>query len=482
MTPIEMNIILFTLVVFAFAAIGFSAMKKEHSARDYFHEESLSKNVVSLIATNITLGTGLVYLVTGAQHNGLIMLMVPIMTWLGYYLLATFLERATDVSARTGKNFLASLNDQISKETEKPSYFAKTISGSLVIVYILVLAFEIFASTKILTPFLFKVPSVSAEIWLSVIIFVITIVYTILGGIKAVFRVDFLQVPLVCLMIPIFLFTAIPDIPAGVTGILTYSLKLNGVVLTAVAIASINAIATQFYSILNWGAVSHVELKNQQRLLKWVGAGTGIVLTVFVLVGLLHPVEAGGQVWQAITQNYVMLASQTTIKAYVFCGILLMGMSSILLTTTDAVVITSIMFWYDNVSGGDSKKAEQDKSELKRIRAIGAVAFTLCFAVLMTINYWQPDPFYLLLSMAGGVSVFAPMIASAGWLSKHQESLRLFNDKVVFGFLGLFIIAGVASVIMLTLKSAFVGYIGISAFLVSSVYSIIIVLIASRER
>lgn len=484
MTPIEINIILFALVVIAFAVIGFSAMRQQRSAQEYFHHKSLPKNIVSLTATNITLGTGMVYLVTGAQHNGLLMLLIPVATWLGYYLLAAFLEKATDVSARTGKNFLASLNDQISKATGSPSHFARVVSGALVVVYLLVLAFEIFASTKVLAPFLFKEPNVSAEIWLSVIIFSVTIVYTILGGINAVFRVDFLQVPLVCLMIPVFLLTAVPDIGnlSGLAQRLATSMKTDGAVLTAVAIAAVSALSTQFYSLLNWGAVSHVEMKNQQRLLRWVGATTAIVLASFVLVGLLHPVGTDGQTWLAITHNYAALASQTSLKAYAFCGILLLGMSSILLTTTDAVVITSIMFWYDNVVGGDSTRAEQNASELRRIRSIGAAAFTLCFGVLMAVNYWQPDPFYLLLSMAGGVAVFAPMIAAAGWLSTREGTLRVFSNKVVYGFLGLFVGAGISSAVMLVRQSSLVGYVGITSFALSFIASCCLLGCASKER
>lgn len=482
MTPIDLNIVLFAVAVIAFAALGFSSLRQQKSAKDYFHNESVFKNVVSLTATNITLGTGLVYLVTGAQHNGLLMLLIPLMTLVGYFLLALFLEKATTVAARTGKNFLASINEQISDATGKMSPFAQTISGSLVIIYILVLAFEIFAATKVMAPFLFKAPTVSAEIWLSIIVFAITILYTIMGGITAVFRVDALQVPLVCLMLPIFIGTAIPDLgdPTLIMERLGSSLKLDVSILGAVAIAAVAAVTTQFYSLLNWGAVSHVELSNQQRLLKWVGVTTAVVLTVFVLIGLLHPVETGGQVWRDITNTYVALASQTTLQAYLFCGILLLGLSSILLTTTDAIVITSIMFWYDNISKGDSKNMKHDPLELRRIRRIGAVAFILCFAVLMTINYWQPDPFYLLLSMAGGVAVFAPMIAVAGWLSSKEKSLRVFSAKVIYGFFALFLSAGIVSIVMLIRKSPWLGYVGISAFAASLIYAATLVAISKK--
>lgn len=483
-SPIDLNLYLFGIVVIAFAAVGFSTSRKHSSVKDYFHDENLLKNVVSLTATNITLGTGLVYIVTGAQHNGLLMLLIPVMVWFGYYLQSIFLEKTTNVTVRTGKNFIASIDEQISLMTGVRSSFAHIVSGSLVIVFVLVLGFEIFASSKVIAPFLFKIPDVRAEIWLSVIIFSITILYTLLGGINAVFKVDFLQVPLILLFLPVFIITTIPELtnPGLLIERFGATIKLEGTILAAIAIAAINAITTQFYSLLNWGAVSHVELSNQKRLLRWVGVATAMILTVFVLVGLLHPIGPGEQVWQDITNTYSLLASQSDLRAYIFSGILLLGMASILLTTTDAVVITAIMFWYDNIAKGDSKSSKNDPGELKKIRIIGTVTFILCFGVLMTLNYFQPDPFYLLLSMAGGVVVFAPMIGTAGFLSSKGNSLRIFTPSVIYTYFGLFLIAGGLNVLMLIYNSPLVAYVGVSAFFLSLLYSLILLLKANRLR
>ena len=484
MTPLDINLYLFVLVVVIFAVIGFSAARREHSVKSYFHHESLSKNVVSLSATNITLGTGLIYLVTGAQHNGLLMLLIPVMVFLGYYLQAIFLEKATAVTVRSGKNFLASLDEEITLLTGVKSSFSSVVSGSLVVVFVLVLAFEIFASSKVIAPFLFKTPNVNAEIILSTVIFIITVLYTIIGGINATFKVDFIQVPLICIFLPVFIITTVPhlDHPALIIEKMRSTIKLGGPVLAAVAIASIGAISTQFYSILNWGAVSNVEVSNQQRLLKWVGGLSAVILAVFVTVGLLHPIGPGGQVWLDITETYSRLASQQNFSSYLLCGILLLGMASILLTTTDAVVITSIMFYYDNLAKGDSKNLANNPSELKRIRRIGAITFILCFALLMIINYWQPDPFYLLISMAGGVVVFAPMIVTAGFLSSRKNGLRIFTPSVVYAYFGLFLLAGAVNVFLLVKKSSLVGYIGVAAFSLSLVYSLLILLRVSKWR
>jgi len=264
MTPIELNLILFAIAIVAFAWVGFSSSRKEASANEYFHDSSLRKNVVSLTATNITLGTGVVYLISGAQQNGLLMLLPVLCVGAGYWLLAEFLERATVVSARTGKNYLASIDIEISRATGKPSHFAKAVSFSLVAVFVLLLAFEIFASAKVIAPFLFKTQSLSAEIFLTIVIFCITVLYALLGGVRAVFGVDILQVPLICLFLPTFVIAAIPEWnhPKDFVVQLSSTMKMDQAVLVGVSIACINSLATQFYSLLNWGAVSNVEISH----------------------------------------------------------------------------------------------------------------------------------------------------------------------------------------------------------------------------
>jgi Na+/proline symporter len=476
MTPIQLNLILFIIIVVAFAAFGFSASRRQKSAKEYFHDDNLVKNTVSLTATNITLGTGLVYLVTGAQHNGLLMLLVPLAVWLGYYLMSAFLGKATNITTRTGKNYLHSIGEEIALATGKRSPFAPIVSGALVVIFVLVLAFEIFASAKVVAPFLFGSPTVEAEIVLSLAIFSITVIYTLLGGINAVFRVDFLQVPLVIIFLPVFVLTTIPDIlqPSVVASKIVGTLKLDGIVITAVAIAVLNAIATQFYSILNWSAVSHVEVKNQQRLLKYVGAASALIITIFVISGILHPIDAGQQVWQDVAKGFSALSAQSTFQAFLFSAILMLGMASILLTTTDAIVISAIMFWYDNVAGGNSTSVEENPKELRKIRRIGAITFSLCFVLLMIINYWQPDPFYLLLSMAGGVVTFAPMFVTAGILSTKPKALSIFTPKVVYSYFALFLLAGVANTVMLILKSPMIGYLGVFAFTLSAIFSVFV--------
>jgi len=478
MIPVEVNFYLFIAVSVVFACIGFSAAKRQKSVSDYFHHSSLTKNVFSLSATNITLGTGLVYLITGAQRNGLLMLLPVFCVGIGYWLLSEFIERAASITTRSGKNFLASVDAEIRIATGKSSIFAIVVSLSLVFVFVLLLAFEIFASSKVISPFLFKTPRPSSEVALSILIFCVTVLYALLGGIRATFGVDFVQVPLICLFLPIFVISAIPEWnhPIRVISRLGENFKTDANVVVAIVIACMNSLATQFYSLLNWGAVSNMELSNQRKMLRRVGLATTVVLAFFVLVGLLHQKGTTGEAWQDLVMHFSTLGHSVSIKGYLFSGIITLGMASILLTTTDAVVVNCVLFTYDNVFGGDSKAIESNPRALRTIRLIGTVAFGACFAVLCAINYLQPDPFYLLLSMAGGVVVFAPMIITAGFLASKNNSLKVFTRWVVLAYLSIFIAAGIADVIFLTRRSSLVPYIGLSSFIAASILSLVLLL------
>ena len=305
----------------------------------------------------------------------------------------------------------------------------------------------------------------------------------LLGGVRAVFGVDILQVPLVCLSLPLLVIVAIPDFdqPEAIFSRLTMSVKLTPDILIAIGIACVNALATQFYSLLNWGAISNIELSSQKKLLRRVGAVTSVILIVFVLLGLLHPISSPGSAWDNLMQQFTQLSLSTDLRSFIFSGFLTLGMASILLTTTDAVVVNCMLFAYDNLFNGNSKAIEKDRASLRKIRSIGAIIFSICFIVLCTINYLQPDPFYLLLSMAGGVSAFAPMIVIAGTLTKSKKALHVFNNNVVLLYFGIFIVSGIIDVILLAYKSSFVPYVGLSAFFLSGILSIILFLISKSK-
>jgi len=173
---------------------------------------------------------------------------------------------------------------------------------------------------------------------------------------------------------------------------------------------------------------------------------------------------------------------EKTLWAFLGSGALLLGMMSVLLTTSDAVVVTCIMFWYDNVSGRDSHSDVESKVELSRIRGIGAVTFSVCFLALLGINVVQPDPFYLLLSLAGGVTVFAPLIAVAGYLCSLGSRARVLTPAAIYAFLAVFLMSGIANAALLAMGSAAVPYVSVLALLASLLLSIRLVIRGYSRR
>ena len=452
MNPFQLHVVLFSITAVVFAVVGFRAARLQASAKDYFRNPSPWKNAISLTASNLTLGTGLVYLISGAQQMGTLMLLAPWALFAGYAVLGLLVERAAAAGLGQGKNLLADVNERIAQATGKPCSFAKIISGTLSILLMALLAFEIFASAKVMTPLLLGSGEVRLEIILSTVLFAITLLYTILGGMSAVLAVDFLQVPLILLFMPAFVWIGIFSGDGGspVVAKLVEKTNVSSVVLLAMGGVVINAFAGQFFSLLNIGAVSQVEARERRTLSNRVGFLTALALSLFVLVGICVEPSGDNTGWPALMARFTAVA-QSGGWGVAVSSIVVLGMTSILLTTTDAVVFSAIMFWHDNVAGRDSTSAVADKAGLHSIRKIGAIAFAGGFVLLGALNYFQPDPFYFLLSLAGGISVLAPAIVLAFILAGDSRMARRFTPgvlRVFLGFLGLSCLGNAALVIL----------------------------------
>lgn len=458
MNPFEVHLLLFAITAIAFAVVGLRAARRQASAKDYFRNPSPWKNAVSLTASNMTLGTGLVYLISGAQQLGTLMLLAPWALLAGYVVLGLLVEKAANAGLGKGKNLLADVNERIAEATGKPCSFAKMLSAILSVLLMSLLAFEIFASAKVMTPLLLGSGEVRAEIILSTILFAITMLYTILGGMSAVLAVDFLQVPLILLFLPAFVWIGLFSTDGGTTvvGKLAEQTDFSGLVLLAMGGAVINAFAGQFFSLLNIGAVSQVEARERRTLSNRVGFLTAIALSMFVIVGIcLEP--AGDKVgWDAVMSRFTDVA-QSGGWGLVISSIVVLGMASIFLTTADAVVFSAIMFWHDNVAGRDSTSTKADRAGLWSIRRIGAVAFAGGFGLLGALNYYQPDPFYFLLSLAGGISVLSPAIVLALVLACDFRTARGFTPRVMRVFLYFLAFSCLGNAVLVIVRSPWVA-------------------------
>lgn len=474
MLLIDFNYWVLILFLICFAFYSVKLASHIFTPKGYFHDERPRNNEISLTAANLTLGTGLAYHISGTQNNGVLWLMIPLATGYGYYLLSKFLKHV-NASARKGKNFFFSINEQIEEQTGQPSPFAKVISISLISIYSLALSFEIYASGSIIKPLFFAEASKLQEASVSFLIFSITAFYALFGGIRVVFKTDKIQILIIYVFLPVLLISSlVTSGDINFTQTLTNSWKFGVNNIVAVILASLAAIMTQFYNLLNWAAVSHLQLAEQENSFKKVGKRVTILLLAFCVIGLLLPPESNNILLSGFNSTFLGNSWHSNILATITSSIIVIGLSSILITTIDSLLITISMFYYDNILRRDSKDQNESPHELRAIRIIGLTSLLLVFTVLTYLNFLQPKIFLLLLVFSGAVVVFAPFLFITGLLSFEKNRLKSITHKVIYLYFFIFVLSGVSGVLILNLKPTFIPYFGVTTFLVSSFISFFI--------
>ncbi|MCK4342231.1 MAG: hypothetical protein KAY37_10975 [Phycisphaerae bacterium] len=467
-----------TLAMFAWLAIR--RFRMIHSPADFFHNDRLSSNVVSLTAANLTLGSGVAYLISGGFQQGAILYLAPVGLFVGYWLLAKLLGRGLGREVEEEGNFLAGVDRAIRVHTGRRSWFGPVVAWSLVVAYLLFIAFEVYASSTLIAPLFFDGPGVSSTIILASILFGVTLFYAVTGGILGVFRTDKAQLTAAILLVVALLATVLAPISidgekTGVPArVVTWSVAL------AALSATIAAVATQFYSLLNWASVSHVQVRDQQSLLIKVGLLSAILLAMILTVGVLLPSPPDGlSPVQYVLQRFNALVDQLGQIGFVLSIVLVVGALSIMVSTVDSLLLAIVMFIYD-MSGRSSKATEPGPAELRRIRVLAIACLSISFAAMLAFQIIQTNIFYLLLSIAGMMVVFAPMLALTAYLSRDTQRLVVFSRGVVCVYLALYAMAFAFSIWAALRYPALAAWTGTIAFAVSLTWSAIVLHLANR--
>jgi len=475
---LSINGIFFLLTIIIFLVIAIWGYRRIKSPFDYFHNKEVSSNVISLTAANITIGSGLVYLITGGFQYGYLMLAIPIMTGAGYYLLAYFVQKVVSFDVINGVNFLKGIDDKIAELTGKRSRFGLAVSICLIFVFTLFLGFEIFASSSILTPILLDSPDSSSMIVVSSIVFAVALVYALMSGIKGVFRTDKIQ------LIAIIVFLGFNCWAIGKHNIESLGMNIIGgdsqppitiVLVMTIISACLAAIATQFYSIINWTSISHVDLDHQSKMLKWTGLFTAAVLGIIVFSGIMLPRLEGIDPIGQLMSIFSEYSQSGSIAINLLVAVIIVGFLSIIFSTVDSIIISVTFFFYENIYRQNAQNKKSDPAQIRKIRLIGLFCFFVSYLLMMYFNYMRADIFYLLLTIASGVIVFAPMLVAAGYLSSTNNGLAIFGPYTVYGYLFLFFVAFILGFIALHWIPSASPWISSVAFVCSSILSIFVI-------
>ena len=151
---------------FLYAVFALLENTKYTTVKTFFHNPSKFNNTISLIAANITLGTGVLYLIAAGEKHGILMALLPFAVLAGYILFARESEKVAAVVAETGPNILLILKDKLQKLGFAINIAPITLS--IILAYIAFLSFELTASSQFLASVIAPTPNLPIELGVSV--------------------------------------------------------------------------------------------------------------------------------------------------------------------------------------------------------------------------------------------------------------------------------------------------------------------------
>lgn len=458
---------------------GYLAMREARHVKsvfDFFHDDRVSRNVLSYTVANITLGTGLVYIFSAIGSLGALFLVVPFMMLLGYVTLARFLFSYGDDNLFK-ENLIKGLSLSIDKKLEKESHFAAVLSIILTIVFTLILSFEIFASSKLLASIMFTAPTVRHEVFAGTAVFLIALLYSLWGGFKAVQTTDRIQLVFIGFLLFILAVIFSGTVQTSSTRVVSPVIPpiTTGIVFGTIA-AGLSAFTTQFYSILNLCAASQQAQEDRRLLFDRIGLFTFVILTI-ITVGALVVSITRGVPFTLLRDAIEIHSAGARGTDVVYSTLLMLGMASVLFSTVDTLIVSITQIAYSNVYGLSASDRTKDPNELRRVRFAMAGIGLFVFAILALVWFHQPNLFSLLLAIVSGNDAIAPLLILLVVLYNRDsmDSLRgPWGIPLYWAFIVLFLTAVAFALSFALLHLPYTVYVGPVVFVIASVIAFVI--------
>jgi hypothetical protein len=240
----------------AFFFCGLSGFWRVTSVESFFHVIGVRRGVVALVVACTTLGTGLAYLFTAGAKNGLLALVIPLGVLVGYALLARFMAALPAPFVSSGGNLLILFRNEIERVNNNTprhrSAFDIAVVLPLIAVFLMLFVYEIFVSSQIIAAFAAPPSHLITPPVIAAFIFLTALAYCVLGGMQAVYRAGILQLVGVVCFVSLITYAGV----AVFSGISVHSAHLPAIHITQqngvnCLLGFIDAVATQFYSLIN---------------------------------------------------------------------------------------------------------------------------------------------------------------------------------------------------------------------------------------
>ncbi|MCK4341634.1 MAG: hypothetical protein KAY37_07925 [Phycisphaerae bacterium] len=473
-----------------FAVIALREVRRVKSPRDYFHDSRLRPAVWSYAAANISLGTGLAYALSGGQQLGFWMLLPPAGLLAGYLTLAWLCSRMGQ-STLKAPDVLRGFAEEIAQDTGRASILAPTLVLSLSLVFSIALAFELFISSRLLCSVLLGQSGLWWTLCTSWVVFAFVLVWCTASGIRGVYATDRLQLigtfVLVILVLVVAVSTGFTRTPPALQ-LDDHSALPSWAVIGAVASAAVMAFATQFYNILNWGAISQIEERVAvARMLRRVGIVTFTAILGIVIAGATYRPDGAalGDPLSSLLSDYHAARANSRALSWILPVFVLPGLLAVLFSTLDSLVINTTRFIYDLFPGRSSKSelgSDEKADGLRKARQLTVAVYAVVFIMLTAMHFLTPNYFRLLLSVFAGAPAFAPLLAAILFLQQRGRSLAVFSNKIIAIYGAIFVVGTCVGWTALAAGKPWAERVGLWVFCVSLVFSLFLGIIAHGRR
>jgi Na+/proline symporter len=400
--------------------------KGQLSVSAFFHDAGKPwMAVVSLTACNVTLGTGIAYILTQAKNTGWLVLLTPVGITAGYFAIAEYYKRLEFQVTDARPNLYYLLATTNADRSITPSFFQKFFTWFIAVTYFLLIAFELGVGSAFLGSTLLANPSPEINVGIAVLVFGVVIAYTAISGVRAAVQTDAVQIFFIVAFIAIIPFLLL-KYGNYETGSIKHAPVSLGTSLTSL-LAILTAIATQFYNIVNPQIVMNHRPADQVRILRWAGVWSGAIYIAIACIGLMTPSKEG---LESAIRAFLYAPESSGYLGVLTAVALFAGMLAVLLSTLDNLAISIAQLVHDILRSRRNESTPNETDSTRRLRVVYIVTGILVIPLSVYFYYRFASTFFLLLTILFAVMTLSPPVFVAIFLKSKGRTTILDNKGV----------------------------------------------------
>lgn len=407
--------------IVAYIVVSLRAGKNISGPESFYNDTGrLRRATLSLACYNVTLGTGIAYLVDQSTLSGYSVFLTPFAMALGYWLFAKYMGSLDFHPTAETPN----LYRLLSPRSDGISLLTRIYSIAIVVTFALVLGFELWLGSDLVAAAMFANPTLAIKVTVAGLLFLIVAIYTTIGGMRGSVETDFLQAfMLLGFIVAAAVLAHATQLPEDDALEVRDVSQFQGILVTVLAI--VTALTTQFYSIVNNNFGLRYNAEEQRKMFTWAGALAAAFYIVVLLIFMTAPTPFTlNKLASMVGTNSISTFSWLAI--FLAGGMVAMSMSSL---DNATVSVSKIVF--------ENWLTKSQPHNIPRLRLIHFLVSVIMMGVAVMLIVLQLNLFYTILTILFAASVFSPILSASIWLHCKGRVSSLDNKAVVISIAGL---------------------------------------------